>query len=161
MCLFKYGKFCNGLFVVFFGQGGGFGVVWLRRQVWMMEGQNGGGKMDVILGVNGYVWISKYVEQVVKELEQKYMGIMNMEENVSVGVYSSQNDFIDSVIMREIVRLRNVVMVLVENGCRVDEDMVIWGYVEVCEMVMLGEMGVEDIYLGGQRGEELIRMLRN
>ncbi|CAP61697.1 uncharacterized protein PODANS_4_2660 [Podospora anserina S mat+] len=157
----KYGKLRNGLFVALSGQGGGSGVVRSRRQVWTMEGQNGGGKMDVILGVNGYVWISKHVEQVAKELEQKHMGITNMEENVSAGVYSSQNDFIDSATMREIARLRNVVTALVENGCRVDEDMVIRGYAEACEMAMLGETGAEDIYLGGQRGEELTRTLRN
>ncbi|KAK4643060.1 Exosome complex component rrp4 [Podospora bellae-mahoneyi] len=157
----KYGKLRNGLFVALSGQGGGSGVVRSRRQVWTMEGQNGGGKMDVILGVNGYVWISKHVEQVAKELEQKHMGITNMEENVSAGVYSSQNDFIDSATMREIARLRNVVTALVENGCRVDEDMVIRGYAEACEMAMLGETGAEDIYLGGQRGEELTRALRN
>lgn len=157
----KYGKLRNGLFVALSGQGGGSGVVRSRRQVWTMEGQNGGGKMDVILGVNGYVWISKHVEQVAKELEQKHMGITNMEENVSAGVYSSQNDFIDTATMREIARLRNVVTALVENGCRVDEDMVIRGYAEACEMAMLGETGAEDIYLGGQRGEELTRALRN
>ncbi|KAK4665563.1 Exosome complex component rrp4 [Podospora pseudopauciseta] len=157
----KYGKLRNGLFVALSGQGGGSGVVRSRRQVWTMEGQNGGGKMDVILGVNGYVWISKHIEQVAKELEQKHMGITNMEESVSAGVYSSQNDFIDSATMREIARLRNVVTALVENGCRVDEDMVIRGYAEACEMAMLGETGAEDIYLGGQRGEELTRALRN
>ncbi|KAK4172794.1 putative exosome complex exonuclease RRP4, partial [Triangularia setosa] len=156
----KYGKLRNGLFVAVSGVGGGSGVVRSRRQVWTMEGQNGGGKMDVILGVNGYVWISKHVEQIAKELEQKHMGITNMEENVSAGVYSSQNDLIDSDTMREIARLRGVVTALVENGCRVDEDMVVRGYAEACEMAMLSESGPEDIYLGGSRGEELARALR-
>ncbi|KAK4195917.1 exosome complex component rrp4 [Triangularia verruculosa] len=157
----KYGKLRNGLFVAVSGQSGGSGVVRSRRQVWTMEGRNGGGKMDVILGVNGYVWISKHVETIAKELEQKHMGITNMEENVSAGVYSSQNDGIDGGTMREMARLRGVVVALVENGCRVDEDMILRGYEEACEMaLMMGEGGVEDVYLGGERGEELVRGLR-
>ncbi|KAK0701479.1 hypothetical protein B0T21DRAFT_378728 [Apiosordaria backusii] len=155
----KYGKLRNGVFVAVSGMGGGGGVVRSRRQVWTMEGANNAGKMDVILGVNGYVWISKHVET-PKEVEQKHMGITNLEENVSATVYSSQNDAIDGDTMREIARLRGVVTALVENGCRVDEDMVVRGYQEAVEMAMLSESGQEDIYLGGERGEQLAAALR-
>lgn len=57
-------------------------------------------------------------------------------------------------MMREIVRIRSVVLVLVENGVKVDEDMVMRGYVEVVEIV---REGMEDeFFLGGERGKRLV-----
>src|SRR5438034_4263046 len=66
----KYGKLRNGVFLAVAGMGGGgagtaggsgSGVVRSRRQVWTINAANGGGEIDVILGVNGYIWISKHV----------------------------------------------------------------------------------------------------
>ncbi|KAK4191112.1 exosome complex component rrp4 [Podospora australis] len=154
----KYGKLRNGVFVAVTGMGGGGGVVRSRRQVWTMDAANGAGQIDVVLGVNGYVWISKHVETPA-EVENKTMGITNMEENVSATMYSSQNDPIDSDTMREIVRLRGVVTALVENSLRVDEDMVVRGYQEAVEMALLSSKGPEDVYLGGERGQQLAAAL--
>ncbi|AEO64557.1 f3cd7fcc-d948-48b7-85fe-9f1e6a49dfc4 [Thermothielavioides terrestris] len=153
----KYGKLRNGVFVAVSGMGGGGGVVRSRRQVWTMEAANGGGQIDVVLGVNGYVWISKHVE--TPEGENKAVGITSMEESVSANMYSSQNDRIEVQTMREIARLRGVVTALVENGLRVDEDMVVRGYHEAVEMAMLSADGADDIYLGGERGEQLAAAL--
>jgi exosome complex component RRP4 len=60
----RYGKLRNGIFVSVSGggAGGGAGVVRARRQVWNFEAANGGGGIEVVLGVNGYVWICKHVE---------------------------------------------------------------------------------------------------
>ncbi|EEP82061.1 hypothetical protein UREG_06926 [Uncinocarpus reesii 1704] len=60
----KYGKLRNGIFLAVAGMGGagvvrGTGVVRSRRQVWTVPGANGGSDIEVILGVNGYIWISK------------------------------------------------------------------------------------------------------
>jgi exosome complex component RRP4 len=153
----KYGKLRNGVFVAVSGMGGGGGVVRSRRQVWTMDAANGGGQIDVVLGVNGYVWISKHVE--TPEADSKAAGITNMEESVSTTMYSSQNDRIEVETMREIARLRGVVTALVENGLRVDEDMVMRGYHEAVEMALVSADGPDDIYLGGERGQQLAAAL--
>ncbi|KAK3937901.1 exosome complex component rrp4 [Diplogelasinospora grovesii] len=170
----KYGKLRNGIFVAVSGMGGGGGVVRSRRQVWTLDAANGGGQIDIVLGVNGYVWISKHVEPVLAE-DQKTTpttagpitnaptttGITNLEESVSATMYSSQNDRIEVETMREIARLRGVITALVENGLRVDEDMVMKGYHEAVEMALTyGEGGQDDVYLGGERGEQLAAVLR-
>lgn len=155
----KYGKLRNGVFVAVSGMGGGGGVVRSRRQVWTLDAANGGGQVDVVLGVNGYVWISKHVE--TPEGDNKpAAGITNLEESVSATMYSSQNDRIGVETMREIARIRGVVTALVENGLRVDEDMVMKGYHEAVEMALLSGEGPDDIYLGGERGEQLAAALR-
>ena len=81
----------------------------------------------------------------------------DVEESVSANVYSSQNDRIEPETMREIARIRSVVMALVENGLRVDEDTVTNGYRVAVEM---GHESVDDdIYLGGERGARLAAAL--
>ncbi|KLU86809.1 exosome component 2 [Magnaporthiopsis poae ATCC 64411] len=152
----RYGKLRNGLFASVSGVGGGGGVVRARRQVWTMDvsstapsssvstarkhhqhssqtttAQNptNNRSIDVVLGVNGYVWISKHVESSAADADSGTTpagatGIANMEEAVSASMYSSRNDPIDPETMREIVRVRGVITALVENGVRVDEDMV-------------------------------------
>lgn len=165
----KYGKLRNGVFLAVSGTGGGGGVVRSRRQVWTMDvgglGDNGN-KIDVVLGVNGYAWISKHVDDVslagTGGVGSSVVAITNMEESVSQAVYSSQNDVIEVEIMREIARVRGVITALVENGLRVDEDMVMRGYSEAVEMARLsGEAGggEEDVYLCGEKGQQLIAML--
>jgi exosome complex component RRP4 len=108
--------------------------------------------------VNGYVWISKHVETPEAEAAGK-AGITNIEESVSTTMYSSQNDRIEVETMREIARLRGVVTALVENGLRVDEDMVVRGYHEAVEMAMVSAEGSDDIYLGGEKGQQLAAAL--
>lgn len=51
-----------------------------------MEFVNGVLKIDVLFGVNGYIWISKYVEG---EISVEVVGINCMEEIVSSKVYLS------------------------------------------------------------------------
>lgn len=132
----KYGKLRNGIFMSVSGTGGGGGVARARRQVWMIDTAYGGGKVEVILGVNGYIWISKYVEPAGGDTS-----ITRMEENTSSTVYSSQNDEISYETRREIARLRGVIQSLVEDGLRVDEDLVMKGYEEAVEA---------DVELGGE-----------
>ncbi|KID98835.1 hypothetical protein MAJ_05216, partial [Metarhizium majus ARSEF 297] len=150
----KYGKLRNGVFVSVSGTGGGGGVVRAKRQVWTMEGANAAGKIDVLLGVNGYIWISKHLDS---EVAAEAAGINRMEESVSSKVYSSQNDDIDVATMREIARVRCVILALVENGVRVDEDMVGRGYMEAVEMAREDEG--DDLYLGGDKGARLAAIL--
>lgn len=160
----RYGKLRNGVFLAVAGTGGGGGVVRSRRQVWTMEVGAMQSKVDVVLGVNGYVWISKHVEDQSLAAagggsSAAGVGVTNMEESVSQAVYSSQNDYIEVEVMREITRVRGVITALVENGLRVDEDMIIRGYQEAVEMARLGDSGEEDVYLGGERGQQLAAAL--
>ena len=150
----KYGKLRNGVFVSVSGTGGGGGVVRSKRQVWTMDVANAGGKVDVSLGVNGYIWISKHIEG---ETSTEAAGINKMEESVSSKVYSSQNDEIGVATMREIARIRSVILALVENGLRVDEDMVTKGYNEAVELSR--EATDDDLYLGGEKGKRLTAAL--
>ncbi|ATY61945.1 exosome component 2 [Cordyceps militaris CM01] len=153
----KYGKLRNGVFVRVGGTGGGGGVVRAKRQVWTMEPAATAAaahKMDVLLGVNGYIWISRHV---ASEAPAEAAGVNRMEEAVSSRVYASQNDDVDVATMREIARVRSVVLALVEAGLRVDEDTVTRGYHEAVE---LGRETPEDeLYLGGERGRRFAAVM--
>jgi len=150
----KYGKLRNGVFMSVSGMGGGGGVVRARRQVWTIDTVHGGGKVDVILGVNGYIWISKNVE-----VQGGDTSITRIEESVSSTAYSSQNDVIGPETRKEIARIRGVIQLLVEEGLRVDEEMVMKGYdaaVEVDEE----DDGESSAYLGGEKGRAVLKLLR-
>jgi exosome complex component RRP4 len=155
----KYGKLRNGVFVAVSGTGGGGGVVRSRRQAFTLDISNtadgSGEKVDVILGVNGYIWISKHIEGEGAAAETSGPGITRIEENIGLNVYSSQNDSIPLDTMREIVRVRSVITALVENGLRVDEEMVTKGYQEAVEMARGEGDGDENLWLGGERGKRL------
>ncbi|OAA55471.1 exosome component 2 [Cordyceps fumosorosea ARSEF 2679] len=153
----KYGKLRNGVFASVSGVGGGAGVVRAKRQAWTMEAAAGAGaahKIDVLLGVNGYVWISRHVES---EAPAEAAGVNRMEESVSSRVYASQNDEVDVPTMREIARVRSVVLALVEAGLRVDEDTVTRGYHEAVELGR--ETPDDDLYLGGERGRRFAAVM--
>lgn len=157
----KFGKLRNGLFLAVTGQGGGGGgVVRARRQTWTVEQPEGGGRaIDVVLGVNGYVWIQMHVHGEGVTADNK-VGINRLEDigAAAKNVYSSQNDRVDPDTMREIARLRGVIMVLVEHGLRIDEDMVMKAYREAVELAR-ERRAVDDIYLGGDMGRRLATVL--
>ncbi|KAI0535360.1 hypothetical protein GGR58DRAFT_447057 [Xylaria digitata] len=157
----KYGKLRNGLFMAVSGTGGGGGVVRARRQAFAMDINVGGGaaddaeKIDVILGVNGYIWISKHIEGEGPAAETSGPAITRVEESVGLNVYSSQNDEIPVATVREIARVKGVIEALVEHGLRVDEEMVVSGYQEAVELARGDGDGEETLYLGGERGRRL------
>lgn len=148
----KYGKLRNGVFMSVTGTGGGGGVVRSRRQVWTIETVHGGGEVDIILGVNGYIWICKHVEVAGSET-----AVTRMEESVSSTVYSSQNDEIGPETRREIARIRSLINLLVEEGLRVDEDMVMKAY--DAAVLVEAEEGENTGYLGGETGKKVLSML--
>jgi exosome complex component RRP4 len=136
----KYGKLRNGIFLAVSGTGGhgGGGVVRSRRQVFTVNGgAQGGGDVDVILGVNGYIWLSKHVEQ---EETSGGVSISNLDDVVSSAIYSSQNDDIGAGTRREIARISECIRILAEDGVRVDEDTVLKAY----EAAVDAEMSVMD-----------------
>ncbi|RFU29903.1 hypothetical protein B7463_g6428, partial [Scytalidium lignicola] len=149
----KYGKLRNGMFMSVSGTGGGGGVVRARRQVWTIDTANDGGNVDVILGVNGYIWICKHVEVAGTDT-----AITRIEESTSSTVYSSQNDEISPETRREIARIRAVIVLLVEAGLRVDEQMVTDGYGAAVEVETEDQEG--NGYLGGEKGRQVLRFLK-
>ncbi|KAJ5233740.1 Ribosomal protein L27 [Penicillium citrinum] len=150
----KYGKLRNGVFLAVTGTGGsgassstvkggvgsgsgsstaagssGTGVVRSRRQIWTHSTANGGGDVDIILGVNGYIWISKHADGAEAATSTtENVSITRMEEMVSSSIYSSQNDDIPPQTRREIARLTQCVQVLIQGGVRVDEDTLMGAY---------------------------------
>lgn len=168
----KYGKLRNGVFLAVTGAGGrgGGGVVRSRRQVWTFETGNGGGLVEIILGVNGYIWISKHTDDAAgagETSKDQPVSITRMEEMVSSSVYSSQNDEISPATRREIARIYGCIRVLVEGGIRVDEDTVMKAYGASLDLEIEGDYDMEHgdeasrsregkDYLGGERSSRII-----
>ena len=166
----KYGKLRNGVFLAVTGTGGG-GVVRARRQTWTINTANGGGDVDIILGVNGYIWISKHVDPEGEAGAAGETSITRLEELVSSAIYSSQNDQISPATRREIARLTGCIRVLVEGGVKVDEEMVMRAYdasleveLEMVDDAMEVEEAVEGSavrregkdYLGGEKASRIV-----
>ena len=129
-----------------------------RRQVWTIDTGNDGGQVDVVLGVNGYIWIAKHV---ASEVATSQAAINRLEETVSNSIYSSQNDEIGPKTRREIARIAGCIRALVEAGVRVDEEMVMRAYDASLEVDMEGAAGKDgegEDYLGGERGRRVVEM---
>ncbi|KAF2675282.1 hypothetical protein BT63DRAFT_431133 [Microthyrium microscopicum] len=146
----KYGKLRNGYFMAVSGAGGQGtrrgGIARSRRQVFTVHTSRGGGEVDVILGVNGYVWISSHVEQ------SKEVGLNKLEEVASTEMYSSQNDDISVETRREIARVAGCIRALIEAGKRVDEELIVKAYDASLELDE-EEMGMGGEYLGGDKAK--------
>jgi exosome complex component RRP4 len=126
----KYGKLRNGLFLAVQGTGGGGGVVRSRRQVFTISAGVAGStasQVDIILGVNGYIWLSKHVEQ-QGDSKAGGISISNLDDAVGKEIYSSQNDEISEETRREIAWVAGCIRVMSEAGIRVDEDAVVKAY---------------------------------
>lgn len=137
----RYGKLRNGMFLSVSGTGGGGGVVRSRRQQFTIEtgvGAMGGGDVDVILGVNGYVWLSKHVEATVSKAGGVDLSISNLDEAVSAEAYSSQNDIIEEGVRREIARVSECIKAMAAEGTvRIDEETVRRAYEQAVELLYL------------------------
>ena len=156
----KYGKLRNGLSLAVSGSGGGGSVLRSRRQVWTVSTAHGGGDVDVILGVNGYIWICKHT---ASEAATPQVSITRMEGSITDAVYSNQNDDISPQTRREMSRLSGCIRALTEAGVRVDETVITKAYEASVEMEaeqMLDE-GESSSYLGGEQGAKLVEMTLN
>jgi len=160
----KYGRLRNGVFLAVSGTGGGGGVVRARRQVWTLETGNGGGEVDVVLGVNGYIWICKHSGGELAEGKGgAQVSITRLEDSVNESMYSNKNDEIGAATRREIARLAGCVRALVEGGVRVDEEMVMRVYEASLEVEGMEDRDEDEIgegpeYLGGERGKIVVEM---
>ena len=154
----KYGKLRNGYFMGVSGMGGGgAGVVRAKRHIFTLQTARRGGEVDVVLGVNGYVWIAKHAaeEEGGKKAAQE-VGLNRLEETASTGMYSSQNDEIAVETRREVARIAGCIRALVEGGVKVEEETVRRAYEAALDLdVQEGEAE----YLGGERGRAIVEMV--
>lgn len=152
----KYGKLRNGLFTSLTGAGGGIlsrkgGVVRSRRQVFTLNTH--AGEIDVVLGVNGYIFVSKHIQPTTTG----DVNITRLEEGVSETLYSSQNEELEGPVLGEIMRVSTLIRGLAYCGERVDEDTIVRVYEAAVEMEAeeksLAEVGKESLAIqGGARG---------
>jgi exosome complex component RRP4 len=173
----KYGKLRNGVFLAVAGaggggainsagkasgSGGGGGIVRSKRQVFTINtsqhGMSGTSSddVDVILGVNGYVWLSKHVDASLHAADEAAtstptrtgtgahasVSISNLDDAVGQEIYSSQNDYISEPTRREIARVAECIRVLAEGGVQVDEGSVTRAYETAVDWEM-GNMQVD------------------
>jgi exosome complex component RRP4 len=192
----SYGKLRNGVFMAVTGTGGSGsaaskksggaasniaapssaaavgGVVRSRRQKWTVNAANGGGDIEIILGVNGYIWISKLADgaAAAAAAATETVSITRMEEMATHSIYSSQNDEIPRQTRREIARLAGCIRVLVEGGVRIEHDTVMNAYNASLEVDL--EMADQDYdtanpvaaqegqdYLGGEKAQRILEMI--
>lgn len=150
----RYGKLRDGVFLAVSGTGGGGGVVRSRRQQFTLDtsaGAQGGSEVDIILGVNGYVWLSKHFEARTGSTKKDGktaggvdLSISNLDEAVGAEAYSSQNEMIDEGTRREMSRLSEVIRCLAEGAVRVDEESVRRGYQVAVDLELSAE-GARDV----------------
>ena len=113
-----------------------------RRQVFTIgAGLTGSeaSQVDIILGVNGYIWLSKHVEQ-KDDSKAGGISISNLDDAVGKEIYSSQNDEINEDTRKEIAWVAECIRVMAEEGVRVDED----GVVKAYDVVVDWNMGRMD-----------------
>jgi exosome complex component RRP4 len=80
--------------------------------------------VDVVLGVNGYVWVSKKsVLETSRNESADRVSITRLEEEASEAIYSDKNEYISPATRREIARIGNCIKAMVRYNVRVDEDM--------------------------------------
>jgi exosome complex component RRP4 len=147
----KYGKLRNGCFLSVSGQGGGSGVVRAKRHIFTLQTTRQGGEVDVILGVNGNIWLAKHSDE-----KKDDVGLNRIEEVVNTSMYSSQNDTIGAETRQEIAKVSGCIRALVEGGVKVDEETVRRAYDAALE---LDELEGEMQYISGERGKEIVAMV--
>jgi len=90
--------------------------------------------VDLILGLNGYIWISKHVKENDQEGEEGFD---------AEAVYSDQNDDIDDATRNAISRVANIIRVLAAHFVPLTDTILLEAY----EWVMDQEIGTREILL--------------
>lgn len=87
------------------------------------------GGVDAILGVNGYLWISKHNQM----MDASGVSITRLEEEASEAIYSNVNDDIDAQTMSNISRISNCIQALAANAIPMSESIIAYAYEESME----------------------------
>ncbi|KAF8489880.1 exosome complex exonuclease rrp4 [Russula emetica] len=91
--------------------------------------------VDLILGLNGYIWISKHVRDNEKEGEEGFD---------AEAVYSNQNEDIDDATRTAITRVSNIIRVLASRSVPITDTIVLEAY----EWAVEQDSDVKDLLLG-------------
>ncbi|KAK6500336.1 exosome non-catalytic core subunit rrp4 [Arthrobotrys musiformis] len=131
----KYGKLRNGVFMTIDA-----GMVRrMKSHVLTLPTSNGGGDVDIYLGVNGYIYIAKHTTPLTESTtEGKSVSITRLEEEASEAIYSNVNEEISPETRGEIARIACVIAALAKGGVKVDEEMVELGYEAALEEFLQG-----------------------
>jgi len=87
--------------------------------------------VDLILGLNGYLWVSKHVKESEQEGEEGFD---------AEAVYSNKNDNIDDATRTAISRVSNVIRVLAAHFVPLSDTLLVEAY----EWAVEQECGVKD-----------------
>jgi len=101
--------------------------------------------IDLILGLNGYIWVSKHVKEIEQEGEEGYD---------AEGVYSNVNDDIDDTTRAAISRVTNIIRVLASHFVPLTDMLLIEAY----DWAVDQEGGVKDL-LSEDFGDGLVTSL--
>ncbi|EWC48856.1 hypothetical protein DRE_00161 [Drechslerella stenobrocha 248] len=132
----KYGKLRNGVFLTVDA-----GMIRrMKSHVLTMPTSNGGGDVDIYLGVNGYIWIAKHTVSLAEGAgsDAKSVSITRLEEEASEAIYSNANEEISPETRAEIARIGCVVRALVKANVKIDEEMLNLGYEAALEESLVG-----------------------
>lgn len=88
--------------------------------------------VDLILGLNGYIWVSKHVKESEQEGEEGFD---------AEAVYSNQNDEIDASTRTAISRVTNIIRVLASHFLPLTDTLLLQAY----EWTVDQESGVQDL----------------
>ncbi|KAI9070386.1 exosome complex exonuclease rrp4 [Trametes sanguinea] len=101
--------------------------------------------VDLILGLNGYIWVSKHVKESEQEGEEGFD---------AEAVYSNRNDAIDDATRVAISRVSNIIKVLAAHFVPLTDTVLLEAY----EWVVEQESHVKDL-LSDEFGENLVASL--
>ncbi|KAF8757822.1 Exosome complex exonuclease RRP4 N-terminal region [Rhizoctonia solani] len=99
-------------------------------------------RVDLILGLNGYIWVSKHVKEINQVGEEGFD---------AEAVYSNKNDSIDTTTSRAIVRVCNIIRVLARHHVPLTDHLIEQAY----EWVIDHNIEIVDI-LNEENGESLV-----
>ena len=124
----RYGKLRNGVFLAVTS-----GVVRAKRQVWTVATAHAGGDVDVVLGVNDYIWICAHTSAAlaakakISRADLSDRSSTNPDQD-SETIYLNRNDPIAPATRRKIARLAGCIAALTRARVRVDEEMIMRAY---------------------------------
>jgi exosome complex component RRP4 len=128
----RYGKLRNGFFV----QVPSSLVIRLRTQVYTLPGG-----VDMILGINGYIWLSK--GKIAKQTNN--VSITKLEEETGLEIYSDVNDEISATTRESIARYANCIAALVHKEVGINESRLIAAYEASLVYATAGDLVEDDV----------------
>lgn len=129
----RYGKLRNGMF---FRVPSAL-VVRLRTQTYRLPGG-----VDMILGVNGYIWLNKSSREAPNDVS-----ITRLEEESSLEIYRDTNDEIPAGVRENIARYANCLRALAFAEVGINETRLIAAYEASLAYADVGELVERDVML--------------